>query len=131
MLLRLTMTSPSLSVTTGGEAPDEIRALIAPSAASAAERAVEAAQRIVVERLELLRLETQEALARSIQRAGLVLAAGFIATLGWCGLAIGLVLVLAEQMPLAVAVALVGGVHVLSGIVLGVAVGASGKRRTP
>ena len=125
------MTSPSQSVTNGGEVPDEIRAPIAPSAASAAERAVEAAQRIVVERLELLRLETQEALARSVQRAGLVLAAGFIAILGWCGLAIGLVLVLAEQMPLAVAVALVGGVHVLGGIVLGIAVGASGKRRAP
>ena len=90
---------------------------------------MEAAQRIVVERLELIRLEIQDALARLVRRAGLVLAAGFIAILGWCGLATALVLVLAEQMPLAVSLALVGCVHVLGGA-LGVALVVSAERRT-
>lgn len=108
----------------------EVPAPAEPTTASAGERAMDAAQRIVVERLELIRLELQDALTRQVRRAGLVLAAGFIAILGWCGLAIALVLVLAEQMPLAASSALVGGVHVLAGLVLAVATAASGERRT-
>jgi uncharacterized membrane protein YqjE len=125
------MTSRVTSVTKDGPMDDEIQTPVEPSAVSAAERAVEAAQRIVVERLELIRLELQDALAQLVQRTGLVLAVGFIAILGWCGLAIALVLVLAEQMPLAASIALVGGVHVLGGGVLGVAMAPSGERRTP
>jgi hypothetical protein len=92
-----------------------------PSAVSAAERAVEAAQRIAVERLELMRLEFMEGIAGLLQRTGLLLAAGFIAILGWCGLAAALVVVVAEHLPLATAIALVAGVHVAAGIGLGVA----------
>ena len=92
-----------------------------PSAVSAAERAVEAAQRIAVERLELMRLEFMDGIARLMQRAGLLLAAGFIGILGWCGLAVAVVIVLAERLPLSAAIALVAGPHVLVGIGLGVA----------
>jgi hypothetical protein len=103
-----------------------------PSAVSAAERAVEAAQRIAVERLELMRLELQEAVGRFAQRIGLVLAAGFVTILGWGGLAIALVVVLADRMPLAASIAIVAGAHVLVGIVCGVAalgIGATGGAR--
>jgi uncharacterized membrane protein YqjE len=92
-----------------------------PSAVSAAERAVDAAQRIVVERLELMRLEVQDAVERLVQRAGLLLAAGLVTILGWCGLAAALVLVVAERLPMAAAIALVAALHVLAGIGLGVA----------
>ena len=116
-------------MTNDGPMDGETPAPAEPTTASAGERALDAAQRIVVERLELIRLELQDALARQVRRAGLVLAAGFIAILGWSGLAIALVLVLAEQLPLATSIALVGGVHVLAGLVLGVATAASGERR--
>ena len=102
---------------------------VEPNAASAAERAVEAAQRIVVERLELIRLEVQEALAGAMVRSGLVLAAGFVAILGWTALAVALVLGLAEHVPLAGAIAVVGGAHVLAGVVMGAIAASSGSRR--
>ena len=102
-----------------------------PSAVSAAERAVEAAQRIAVERLELMRLEFLDGLAGVVQRAGLLLAAGLIAILGWCGLAAALVVILTERMPLAAALALVAGVHVVIGVGLGVAATSITRRKTP
>ena len=100
-----------------------------PSAGSAVERAVEAAQRIAVERLELMKLEAEEGLGRLLRRAGLMLAAGLITIFGWTGLATALVVVLAERLPLATSLAIVAGSHVLVGIVLGV-VAASMTRRT-
>lgn len=109
----------------------DVSAPAEPSALSAAERAVEAAQRIAIERVELLRLEAEEALGRLAMRAGLILAAGFIAILGWCGLAVALVVVLAERMPLAASIAMVGGAHVLIGIGLVIAAAAlSGRKKT-
>jgi len=102
-----------------------------PSAASAAERAVEAAQKIAVERLELIRLELLDGIAGLMQRAGLMLAAGLVTILGWCGLAVAAVVVVAERLPLATAIALVAGTHVLLGIVLGVAATSMTRRKTP
>jgi uncharacterized membrane protein YqjE len=101
-----------------------------PSAVSAAERAVEAAQKIAVERLELMRLEFMDGIAGLMQRAGLMLAAGLIAILGWCGLAVAVVVMVAERLPLATAIALVAGTHVLLGLVLGVAAMSMTRRKT-
>lgn len=100
-----------------------------PSAISAAERAVEAAQRIAVERLELVRLELMDGLAGLMQRAGLMLAAGLVVILGWCGLAVAAVMMMAERIPLATAVALVAGTHVLIGIILAVAAASMTRRK--
>lgn len=100
-----------------------------PSAISAAERAVEAAQRIAVERLELVRLELMDGLGGMLQRAGLMLAAGLITILGWCGLAVAVVVVVAERLPLATSIALVAGTHVLLGVVLGVAAASMTRRK--
>lgn len=102
-----------------------------PSAVSAAERAVEAAQRIVVERLELLRLEFVDAAARLVERVELMLLAGFVIALGWCGLAVALVMVLSERLPLPTSVALVAGVHVVAGIVFYAVATASRGRKMP
>lgn len=101
-----------------------------PSAVSAAERAVEAAQRIAVERLELIRLEFMDGLSGMLQRAGLLLAAGFIAILGLAGLSVALVLIVAGRVPLPTAIALVAGAHVIAGIVLGVAATSMAGRKT-
>ena len=56
------------------------------SAGGAVERAVDAAQRIVVERMELLRLEAQQALTRLLQDAGLLALGGVLVLIGWCAL---------------------------------------------
>jgi hypothetical protein len=101
-----------------------------PSAVSAVERAVEAAQRLAVERLELMKLELEEGLGRMLARAGLMLAAGLIAILGWTGLAAALVVVLAERLPMATSLALVAGSHVLAGIVLALVAASMTRRKT-
>jgi len=101
-----------------------------PSALSAAERAVEAAQRIVVERLELMRLELQEAVTRLVERTGLLFMAGIVVLLGWCGLAVALVMLLAERMPLVGSLAAVAGGHVLVGILMAVVVMSMTGRKT-
>jgi hypothetical protein len=100
-----------------------------PSAVGAAERAIEAAQRIVVERIELLRLEVIESASSLAQRMGLMLAAGVVALLGWCGLAVAAVLVLSHRMPMAGSVALVAGIHLLAGIALATYASTAGMRR--
>ncbi len=100
-----------------------------PSAVSAAERAMEAAQHIVVERIELLRLELIESLSGLAQRAGLMAAAGIVALLGWIGLAVAAVLVLSHRMPMAASIALIGGIHLLAGIALATYAGTAGLRR--
>ncbi len=92
----------------------------APSAITAAERAIEAAQRIVVERIELIRLETQDALASVLRRIGLVLATAVVAVFGWCGLAVAAALLLAERMSPAAAVATIGAVHLLTAVAIGI-----------
>ena len=100
-----------------------------PSAVSAAERAVEAAQRIVVERLELMRLELVEGFGDVVKRAGAVLAAGLVAILGWTGLAIALAVILTDYMHPAASIALVGGLHLLLGLLLAVWAGTGGRSR--
>jgi hypothetical protein len=126
----LTMSTRAFSAADIAESPSASAATSEPSAISAAERAVEAAQRIAVERMELMRLELVDAADRMLLRAGLSLAAGFVTILGWLGLAIALVVVLADRMPLAASIALVAGTHVLLGIVLGFFAAAITKRKT-
>jgi hypothetical protein len=51
--------------------------------------------------------------------------------LGWCGLAVALVMMLAERIPLAASVAAVAGGHVLAGIVIAVvATSMAGRKPT-
>ncbi len=100
-----------------------------PSAVGAAERAVEAAQRIVVERLELMRLELVDGFSEVLKRAGAVMAAGFVAILGWTGLAIALAVVLSDYMHPAASIAFVGALHLLIGLMLAIWAGTSGRER--
>lgn len=122
----------SAHVTNGQEGHDvETNANVPaePSAVSAAERAIEAAGRIVVDRIELLRLEVIESVSSLVQRVGLMLAAGVVALLGWCGFAIAAVLVLSHRMPMASSVALVAAVHLLAGVALATYASSVGMRR--
>ena len=100
-----------------------------PSAISAAERAVEAAQRIAVERLELMRLELIDGFGDVLKRTGAVMAAGLVAILGWTGLAIALAVVLSEYMHPAASIAFVGALHLLIGLLLAVWAGSNGQER--
>ena len=100
-----------------------------PSAVSAAERAIEAAQGIVVDRIELIRLEVIETVSSFGQRAGIMAAAGVVLLLGWIGFAVAAVVVLSHRMPLATSVALVAGINLLAGIALATYAGTAGLRR--
>lgn len=131
MLFRkLAMATRAFSTTENREAVSPTVPVTEPSALSAAERAVEAAQRIVVERLELMRLELQEAVTRLVERTGLMFMAGIVVLLGWCGLAVALVMLLAERMPLVGSLAVVAGGHVLVGILMAVVVMSMTGRKT-
>jgi uncharacterized membrane protein YqjE len=102
-----------------------------PSAISAVERAVEAAQRIAVERLELIKLEMQESIGRLAKGGGLMLAAGLVIVFGLAGLATALVILLAQHLPLAASIAIVAGGHVIAGIALAIAGAAIAGRKGP
>lgn len=99
-----------------------------PSAVSAAERAIEAAGLIVVERIELLRLEVVDSISNLAQRVGLMLAAGVVLLLGWCGFAVAAVLVLSHRMPMASSVALVAAIHLIAGVALATYASAAGRK---
>jgi uncharacterized membrane protein YqjE len=92
-----------------GEAPSEIDAV---------DRMVDAAQRLVTERIELARLDMQEALATTLWRT---LGLGFILLLqltGWWTLIAAAVLKLDDRLPLAASLALVGLLHIVTGAAL-------------
>ncbi len=78
------------------------------SPAGAVERAVDAAQRLVVERMELLRLEAQQALTRLLQDAGLLALGGLLAFIGWCALMGWVVVLLRERGSLPAGLASMG-----------------------
>jgi hypothetical protein len=109
---------------------ESLAAPVEPSAVNAAERAVEAAQRIVVDRIELIRLEAQEALTSLVVRTGLMIAAGVVILLGWSALAVAAALWLSTWMLLPASLALVGAVHVLAGAGFAAYAAGSDRRRT-
>ena len=90
-----------------------------PSAANAVERALEAGQRLVVERAGLIRLEAEEAIARAFRDAITIGIGGLLATLGWCVLVALAVFVLRNEVSLETSLAVVGGVHLLAGLAVG------------
>jgi hypothetical protein len=83
---------------------------VEPSAPEAAERAIEAAQRLVVERLELVRLDLQEALVGILRSA---LLAGIAILVGWATLVGALVALLQTWLLLPAALAVAGVVQLV------------------
>jgi uncharacterized membrane protein YqjE len=81
----------------------------------AVERMVDAAQRLVTERIELARLDVQDAMATTLWRT---LGMGFILLLqltGWWTLIAAAVLELDDRLPLAASLGLVGVLHIVVG----------------
>jgi uncharacterized membrane protein YqjE len=101
-----------------------------PSAVGAVERGVEAAQRIVVEGLELLRLEAEERLSRTVRGAALLSLGGALTFIGWCALMLVVVLILRERWSLIAGLAAVGVGHLVVGAgAIAYAMADTGKRR--
>jgi uncharacterized membrane protein YqjE len=86
-----------------------------PSATDAVERVIEAGQRLVTERIELARLEAEDAISRAIGRAVFVVLMGLFAFSGWWAGMAAVIILLDQWMPLPASLAVVGGAHVLLG----------------
>jgi len=88
-----------------------------PSPTDAVERVIDAGQRLVTERIELARLDAEDAIAHAIGRGVLVVLMGLFAFSGWWAGMAAVVILLTAWMPLPASLALVGGVHVVVGAV--------------
>jgi uncharacterized membrane protein YqjE len=86
-----------------------------PSATEAVERMIDASQRLIGDRIELAKLEAQEAVTRVVTSTVFLLAAGLFALIGWISLMGAVVLLLRQSMTLEAALALVGGIHIVLG----------------
>jgi hypothetical protein len=95
-----------------------------PSAPQAVERAVEAAHQLIVDRLELLRLELQSGLTTILRTAVIMLVLGISA---WATLVAATVMLLATWLSLAGALAATAGIQIVIGLVLLGGTGAVGK----
>jgi hypothetical protein len=86
-----------------------------PSATDAVERVLEAGQRLVTERIELAKLDVQEAVGEKVSQAVAVVVPGLFAFGGWWVLMAGLVALLNMFLVLPASLAIVGGAHVAIG----------------
>jgi uncharacterized membrane protein YqjE len=89
----------------------------APSPLAAAERLVDTAQRLVVERMELLRVETEARVLRGL-RAVAIAAVGYsLLVVGWTALVAALVLAVPAEVRVPTTIALAVG-HLIVGAIV-------------
>ena len=86
-----------------------------PSPTEAVERVLEAAQRLVTERMELAKLDVAEALTERVRRGVLILIPSLFAFGGWWMGMAAVAAFLNNYVTPAVALSIVGGVHVVLG----------------
>ena len=86
-----------------------------PSATDAVERLLEAGQRLITERIELAKLDVQEAVTEKVSQTVLIVVPGLFAFGGWWILMAGLVAFLNMFVVLPASLAIVGGAHVAIG----------------
>jgi hypothetical protein len=86
-----------------------------PSATDAVERVLEAGQRLIIERIELAKLDVQEAVTEKVSQTVLVVVPGLFAFGGWWILMAGIVAFLNTFLVLPASLAIVGGAHVAIG----------------
>jgi hypothetical protein len=86
-----------------------------PSATDAVERVFDAGQRLITERIELAKLDVQEAVTEKVSKAVLIVVPGMFAFGGWWILMAALVAFLNMYMILPASLAIVGGAHVAIG----------------
>ncbi len=78
-------------------------------------RVLDAGDRLLVERLELLRTEVRGDVTRALAGSGLAMGGGILLLTGWGVLMAALVVGLAAVMPTGAALAVVGGFHFVVG----------------
>jgi uncharacterized membrane protein YqjE len=86
-----------------------------PSMWEAIRRLADASQRLLVDRLELVRLETREDAATLARALALLMATLPLLLAGWLALMAGVTLALLPVLPLAATLCILGGVHVVVG----------------
>ena len=86
-----------------------------PSATDAVERVLDAGQRLVTERIELVKLDVQNVVSEKLSQGVAILLPGLFAFGGWWILMAGLVAFLDTYLVVPVSLAIVGGAHVLIG----------------
>ena len=99
-----------------------------PSVVSALRRVLDAGQRIVVDRIDLARLDVLAALARGVHGAVFVVLGVIPISIGWLALVVGAVVVLEGYFTQPVSLAIAGAINMLVGIGL-VLVGTQRMRR--
>ena len=86
-----------------------------PSTTEAVERVLDAGQRLVGERIELVKLDVQNVLSEKVSQGVTILLPGLFAFGGWWILMAALVAFLDTYLVLPASLAIVGGTHVLLG----------------
>jgi hypothetical protein len=97
-----------------------------PSVVSAFGRAVEAGQRLLVNRMDLIRLDILDLIARTQRGAVLIIFGAVVTMAGWLAISVAAVLVMERSLPLPLSAALAG----VGNAVLGAALVAAGIQRT-
>ncbi len=97
------------------EPRDQLGEQVKPSMWQAVTRVADVGQRLVIDRLELMRLETRDDVLTIAKY--LLLAAGTLPILlaGWIALLAGVALALSPVLPLAVSLCILGGIHAIAG----------------
>jgi hypothetical protein len=86
-----------------------------PSLATAVSRIVDAGQRLVMDRIDLARLDILDVIERAERGAALIIAGALFATVGWLGAMTAVVVALQPYFSLSGAAALIGGANLLIG----------------
>jgi len=94
------------------------RGHVEPSATDAVERVLDAGQRLVTERIELAKLDVQDAVVEKVSQTTKVVVPALFAFGGWWILMAGLVAWLDAYLVFPASLAIVGGAHVVIGGVL-------------
>ena len=98
-------------------ATEHQRSLDQPSVVGSVERMFDAGQRLLIERIDLARLEAQDAIGRALWTALFVIAGATLAFTGWLALMAVMVLALRDYagLPTAMSILIVGGAHAVLG----------------
>ena len=88
------------------------------SVQSALEQIVDSGQQLVLDRLDLMRIEAREGLERATKSAVLMGISAIVGVGAWVALMVAVILYLREQVPTPTALLLVGVVHAVAGAVL-------------
>lgn len=98
-------------------AMDQQRNLEPPSVVGSVERMIDTGQRLLIERIDLARLEAEDAIARGLRTAMLVVIGGTVAFTGWLALMACMVVALRDHagFPAATSILVVALAHTLAG----------------